>query len=428
MDEETASGASAPGQPGVEVALDAALPAPPVVEAASLSLVHNLLLAFPPQDYAPRAARLMQGTAGSVVHPPSAMEAVARARGPIAVSPAVVDFVGLADPEACGPEVCGPDMDAQHAEVVSGGPAVVAQAAPAADDLPSQQPHDDLTGVVEGVPAHVRLMSGAESAALGVDPLAGPYLERQAGGGAVDTETRGEPRPSHGTDWRGMAQRALRFSLMAFAAWGAVMLALILLFRFVDPPGSALMAIRWAGGAEIEHKWVGLDQISREAVRAVVASEDGRFCRHWGIDPAEIIAAIERARDGVPRGASTITMQVAKNMFLWPSKSYLRKALEVPLTLAIEVLWPKHRILEVYLNVAEWGPGVFGIEAAARHHFGTSAARLSAAQAALLAVALPSPLTRVAGRPGPGMRRLARLIQARARGIGPQVACIGPGR
>ncbi|MCB1514295.1 MAG: monofunctional biosynthetic peptidoglycan transglycosylase, partial [Hyphomicrobiaceae bacterium] len=169
-------------------------------------------------------------------------------------------------------------------------------------------------------------------------------------------------------------------------------------------------------------------RISRNLQRAVIVSEDGRFCQHWGIDPREILAAIKRARNGVPRGASTITMQVAKNLFLWSSKSYVRKLLELPLTLALEVIWSKERILEVYLNIAEWGPGVFGAEAAARHHFGKSAARLSQNEAALLAVALPNPIRRDAGEPGRGTSRLASIIVARMRSAGPVTSCIARSR
>src|SRR5690606_4414088 len=117
-------------------------------------------------------------------------------------------------------------------------------------------------------------------------------------------------------------------------------------------------------------------------------------------------------------GASTISMQVAKNLFLWPSKSYLRKALEVPATLMIELLWPKRRVLEVYLNIAEWGPGVFGAEAAARHHFAKTAKRLSGREAALLAVTLPNPTRRSAGKPSRLVARLASLIERRAQTLG----------
>ena len=225
-------------------------------------------------------------------------------------------------------------------------------------------------------------------------------------------------------DWRSYLRTGARILGIVLAAWFTIVVAAIILFRFVDPPGSMLMLSQRIGGTAIEQRWVDLDHISRNVVTAVVVSEDGRFCRHWGIDPAEIVAAIERARGGVPRGASTITMQVAKNLFLWPSKSYLRKALEVPVTLAIELIWSKSRILEVYLNIAEWGPGVFGIEAAARHHFKKSAARLGQREAALLAVALPNPISRVAGRAGPVTRRLARIIEARARRARAAASCI----
>ncbi len=222
--------------------------------------------------------------------------------------------------------------------------------------------------------------------------------------------------------------RALRWGALAFAVWFLAMLALIVLFRFVDPPVSTLIAWQAATGTKIERRWVPLSKISHNLQQAVIVSEDGRFCQHWGIDPGEVIAAIRRARDGVPRGASTITMQVAKNLFLWPSKSYLRKAMEVPLTLTIELVWPKTRILEVYLNIAEWGPGVFGAEAAARYHFGRSAARLTRQQAALLAVSLPNPLVRVAGKPGRGTSQLARTIMVRMRVARSAASCALPSR
>ncbi len=233
---------------------------------------------------------------------------------------------------------------------------------------------------------------------------------------ARDAEAVAPPSPAASRqrfDWRALARKTVRFVAIGFALWFAVTLAAIALFRFVDPPGSMLMLSQRLGGGEVDQRWVALPEISPQVVRAVVASEDGRFCRHWGIDPREIVAAIERARDGVPRGASTITMQVAKNLFLWPSKSYVRKALELPLTLAIELMWSKARILEVYLNIAEWGPGVFGIESAARYHFSKPARSLSRAEAALLAVSLPNPISRDAGDPGGGLRRLAKMIEAR---------------
>ena len=211
------------------------------------------------------------------------------------------------------------------------------------------------------------------------------------------------------------AQRALRVSGLVIAAWLSVTVLLIAVFRFADPPFSMLMLQQRVTGEDVDQAWVSLDSISPHVVRAVLLSEDGRFCQHWGVDLDEMQNAMERAGDGIPRGASTISMQVTKNMFLWQSKSYLRKAIEIPLTFVIEALWSKRRIMEVYLNIAEWGPGIFGVEAASRYHFNKPAARLSEREAAQLAVALPNPIRRDAGDPGPQTRRLASDIQARMR-------------
>jgi monofunctional biosynthetic peptidoglycan transglycosylase len=223
---------------------------------------------------------------------------------------------------------------------------------------------------------------------------------------------------------KSVAVRAGKVAAIVFCGWFIVVLFLILVYRFVNPPFSSLMAMQWLTGTSIERQWVPIEDISPNLVRAVIASEDGRFCRHWGIDFGEIAAAVRRTSQGVPRGASTITMQVAKNLFLWPAKSYVRKVIEVPLTYAIELAWPKRRIMEVYLNIAEWGPGVFGAEAAAREHFGRSAARLSARQAAQLAVALPNPFQRDAGDPGPWTSRRASVIQARAARSPEAASCV----
>jgi monofunctional biosynthetic peptidoglycan transglycosylase len=229
-------------------------------------------------------------------------------------------------------------------------------------------------------------------------------------------------RPAHPR--RRAVARAVRGLALLAAAVVLMVVALIALYRFVDPPFSAFMAQRWLAGEEAAQTWVPLKRISPHLVQAVIVSEDGRFCQHWGVDLKELEDALERAREGAPRGASTISMQVAKNLFLWPAKSYVRKAIELPLTFGIELLWPKRRILEVYLNVAEWGPGVFGAEAASRHHFGKSAARLGEREAALLAVSLPDPRNRHASAPGPGLSRLATIIQLRMRSAGDAAACI----
>lgn len=221
------------------------------------------------------------------------------------------------------------------------------------------------------------------------------------------------------------AYLAVKAVAYVLAGWMALASLLVVVYRFIDPPLSALMLQRFLTGGQVTKSWVPYEGISPSLVRAVLVSEDGRFCQHRGIDMEAVQAAIERSGDGTPRGASTISMQVAKNLFLWPSKSYVRKAMEVPLTLAMEALWPKRRIMEVYLNIAEWGPGIFGAEAAARYHFSKHAIELTDREAALLAVTLPNPFARNARAPGPGTRRLAALIQARANGASRyQTSCV----
>lgn len=208
-----------------------------------------------------------------------------------------------------------------------------------------------------------------------------------------------------------LAKRVVRYAAYAVGGYAALVVFLIFAYRFVNPPASTLMLYQSLTGVDVEQTWVPLEEISPSLVRAVVVSEDNRFCEHWGIDLREISDALERGG----RGASTISMQVSKNLFLWSSKSYIRKAAEVPVTLMIEAFWPKRRIMEVYLNIAEWGPGRFGAEEAARWHFSKSAQTLTEREAARLAVALPNPFTRDAGDPGPGTLRLASTIQARMR-------------
>ena len=224
--------------------------------------------------------------------------------------------------------------------------------------------------------------------------------------------------------WTDYLRTGLRYGAYAVAGYLALVLVLIVLFRFVNPPGSMLMLTQLLTGTSIERTWVPLGAISPHLVRAVIVSEDGRFCEHSGVDTAAIREAIERAARGRPRGASTISMQVTKNLFLWSSKSYVRKVIEIPLTLIMELVWPKRRVLEVYLNVAEWGPGTFGAEAAARRHFRKSAAHLSARESALLAAVLPNPLARDAGAPGPQTSAKARVVQARVRAYGAVASCV----
>ena len=171
---------------------------------------------------------------------------------------------------------------------------------------------------------------------------------------------------------------------------------------------------RWLTGRSVDRDWVELAAISPALPAAVIASEDARFCQHGGVDWAALNEVLEDAEEGGPsRGASTVSMQVAKNVFLWPGRSYLRKALEIPLALLLDLAWGKQRTIEIYLNVAEWGDGVFGAEAAARRHFRKSARDLTRGEAALLASALPNPIRRNPSRPSARQRATAATVAAR---------------
>jgi monofunctional glycosyltransferase len=187
-------------------------------------------------------------------------------------------------------------------------------------------------------------------------------------------------------------------------------------FYRIGHPVSALMAWRWLKGAPVSRQWIDLADMSPDLPRSVVASEDARFCSHHGVDWAALRDVVDDAEDGeVARGGSTITQQVTKNLFLWPGRSVIRKALELPLALWIDAVLPKSRILEIYLNIAELGPsGQFGAEAGSVYAFGHSAAILSPREAALLAAILPNPVKRSARNPGPGLRRLAGSYIVRA--------------
>ncbi len=191
-------------------------------------------------------------------------------------------------------------------------------------------------------------------------------------------------------------------------------LAPVVLWRFVDPPVTLLMMQRWveaSGESRLRYQWVDYDEVSPRFLLAVVASEDQKFPTHHGFDFESIADAVESAGRGRRlRGASTISQQVAKNVFLWPGRSWLRKGLEAYYTVLIELIWGKRRILEVYVNVAELGPLTFGVEAASRRAFGVDAAHLSAEQSALLAAMLPNPLARSVHAPGPYVRERQQWI------------------
>ncbi len=223
---------------------------------------------------------------------------------------------------------------------------------------------------------------------------------------------------------RGLYRTISRAVLAVIVTLTLMIGGLILAYRFV-PPFSTLMLARWLSGETVERQYVPLERISPFLRVEVILSEDARFCAHSGVDWSALREVMDKAgQNGPSRGASTIPMQTAKNLFLWPSRSYIRKALEIPLALVIDLAWPKRRILEVYLNIAEWGDGIFGAEAAARHYFHKSAESLNAREAALLATALPNPRHRNAARPSPRHAGLAGRILFRARQASFVTGCV----
>lgn len=204
-----------------------------------------------------------------------------------------------------------------------------------------------------------------------------------------------------------IVKRLSRTVVWAFLALVLLFVSVLLLFRYVNPPTSAFMlSYSFANPDEdVQQRWVSFSDMSPWMPLAVVASEDQRFPDHWGVDFAAIRKALAeyRAGEGL-RGASTITQQTAKNLFLWNGRSFVRKTLEAGLALAVDGLWPKRRILEVYLNIAEFGPGIYGVEAASQLYFGIPARQLSAAQAARLAAVLPNPKVLSVASPSPYVR------------------------
>lgn len=190
--------------------------------------------------------------------------------------------------------------------------------------------------------------------------------------------------------------------------------AWIVLYIFVNPPGGIYMLQEYRRIGSIERQWVPMDRIAPVMARSAVAAEDANFCTHWGFDMGEIRRVIDQ---GGTRGASTISQQVVKNVFLWHGRSWIRKALEAGMTPMVEAAWSKRRILEVYLNVAEFGEGIFGVEAAARHHFDVPASALSLRQSARLAAILPDPRNRNPNRLSPALQRRAAMIEDGAQTI-----------
>lgn len=203
--------------------------------------------------------------------------------------------------------------------------------------------------------------------------------------------------------WR----RVLRWAVLAGLAIVVVFCGWVALLGVIAPPKGIYMRQEAARLGGLRHEWVDWHEIAPVMARSVVAAEDANFCLHWGFDMAEIRRAIDA---GSNRGASTLTQQVVKNVFLWHGRSYVRKAAEAALTPLVEVLWSKQRILEVYLNIAEFDEGVFGVQAASAHHFKVAASALTPVQAARLAMVLPAPKLRNAARPTDALRRRTARI------------------
>jgi monofunctional biosynthetic peptidoglycan transglycosylase len=245
------------------------------------------------------------------------------------------------------------------------------------------------------------------------EPASSPALDESLPPPSDDLDEKSWRRfiPSAATIWY-VATRGTAIGLVVSLVWTIAL-------RFLPAPFTLLMVSESLfEGQTIRQTWVPLERISPNLVRAVIASEDDGFCRHYGFDFDQLQDAIRKAGRGERlRGASTISQQTAKNVFLWPGRSYVRKGLEAYFTVLIETLWPKRRIMEVYLNVIEWGPGIFGAEAASRHWFGKSARNLTAMEAARLAAILPNPNRYRANPPGPYVLNRGYTIAARAQNV-----------
>lgn len=229
------------------------------------------------------------------------------------------------------------------------------------------------------------------------------------------------------------ATRNLRRWLARILVVAVVLLLLpfiiVPVYGVINPPVTILQLSKAWDGNAITKSWIDINQISRSLPAAIIASEDARFCKHQGVDWDVVQRVVEDKLDNPDkkvRGASTITMQIAKNLFFTPERSLLRKAIEVPLAMWINSLWSKRRQMEIYLNIVEWAPGIYGAHAAARHHFKKTPRKLNRQEAARLAASLPNPRARNAGKPGPLTRRLAARIERRMRAGTADTSCLRP--
>jgi monofunctional biosynthetic peptidoglycan transglycosylase len=297
---------------------------------------------------------------------------------------------------------------------------------PVVDELPEAPPEPEpvAEAPLPVPPSLPPIPQSALTPAAHVSTLGAPEIVAAAIASAPEILAPPPPRspatPASPSVWPRRFRRAAQILVSLAVGYAVLVLALIVAYRWIDPPRSALMIATRLSGQNVLYAPVPITSISSYLQRAVVTSEDTRFCQHRGVDWGALYEAMEESR-----GGSTITMQTAKNLFLWNSRSYIRKAIEIPVALTIDALWPKRRILEVYLNIAEWGPGIFGAEAASYYHFDKPAARLTAQEATLLAASLPNPIARDAGEPGRITSVLASRLRARMANSDYFVSCLG---
>lgn len=223
---------------------------------------------------------------------------------------------------------------------------------------------------------------------------------------------------------RGGLRAWIRRGIRLLAILVAIPVVLVPVYAVV-PPVSTLMLWDLATLQGYERDWVSFEEVSPNLVQALVMGEDGRYCEHVGVDFDALQLVLTR-EGGPNRGASTLTMQTVKNLFLWNSRSYVRKGLEIPLALYTDVVLSKRRVMEIYVNIAEWGPGLYGAEAAARRYFGKPAKALTRREASLMVAALPNPLVRNPAKPVQRQRALARIVERRAAQSGAYIGCLYP--
>jgi monofunctional glycosyltransferase len=305
------------------------------------------------------------------------------------------------------------DRDEENEETFDN--AVIAKAAPAKK---SKEPDTDTDGDGDVEPVIQKPRQAPKRPAVGTSPFASrPAAAKKP---SVAKKTAGLGAPSR---FKSVARKLMK----AVAIVCLIPIVLTLIYAVVPPPFSNLMLLRSVAGYGLNKDWVSLDEMSPSLARTVITSEDARFCSHSGVDWTEMNHVFEDVFDddeGAVRGASTISMQTAKNLFLWDGRSILRKGLEVPLAMWMDLVWSKRRMIEIYLNIVEWAPGVYGAEAAAQHHFKKSAKKLNRREAALLAAVLPNPIKRKAGKPSRRVLATASRIQGRVADTEPYLTCV----